>query len=88
MSLYRIIYNQILVPAPYQTFLEPTQTDPFWESERQLMNTEWTLDHVRSKLMVLKNSMHTKTAKKIAERRTEFMGQFVNQLRSEILFYT
>lgn len=62
--------------------------DPFWESERQLDDTQWTLDHVRSKLMVLKNSMHTKTAKKIAEGRTEFMELFVNQLRSEILFHT
>jgi uncharacterized protein len=62
--------------------------DPFWESERQLDNAQWTLDHVRSKLMVLKNSMHTKTAKKIAEGRTEFMELFVNQLRNEILFYT
>ena len=62
--------------------------DPFWESERQLDNAQWTLDHVRSKLMVLKNSMHTKTAKKIAEGRTEFMELSVNQLRNEILFYT
>jgi hypothetical protein len=35
--------------------------------------------------MILKNSMHTETAKKIAEERTEFMKLFVNQLRNEIL---
>ena len=38
--------------------------DPFCKSKRQLDNARWTLDHVESKLMVLKNSMHTRTAKK------------------------
>jgi uncharacterized protein len=60
-------------------------TDAFCESERQLDDTQWTLDHIKKKLMILKNSMHTKTAKKIAEERTEFMELFLNQLRKEIL---
>ena len=60
-------------------------TDPFCESERQLDDTQWTLDHIKKKLMILKNSMHTKTAKKIAEERTEFIELFLNQLRKEIL---
>jgi HD superfamily phosphodiesterase len=30
--------------------------------------------------------MHTKTAKKIAEERTQFMELFLNQLRNEILY--
>jgi uncharacterized protein len=60
-------------------------TDPFYESERQLDDTQWTLDHIKKKLMILKNSMYTKTAKKIAEERTEFMELFLNQLRKEIL---
>src|ERR671931_1272288 len=59
--------------------------DPFCESERQLDDTQWTLDHIKKKLMILKNSMHTKTAKKIAEERTEFMELYLNQLRKEIL---
>ena len=59
-------------------------TDPFCESERQLDDTQWTLDHIKKKLMILKNSMHTKTAKKIAEERTEFMELFLNQLQKEI----
>src|SRR5919202_5764840 len=58
--------------------------DPFCKSERQLDDTQWTLDHIKKKLMILKNSMHTKTAKKIAEERTEFMELFLNQLRNEI----
>ena len=60
-------------------------TDPFCESERQLDDTQWTLDHIKKKLMILKNSMHTKTAKKIAEESTEFIELFLNQLRKEIL---
>ena len=60
-------------------------TDPFCKSERQLDDMQWTLDHIKKKLMILKNSMHTKTAKKIAEERTEFMELFLNQLRNEIL---
>jgi uncharacterized protein len=60
-------------------------TDPFYESERQLDDMQWTLDHIKKKLMILKNSMYTKTAKKIAEERTEFMELFLNQLRKEIL---
>jgi uncharacterized protein len=59
--------------------------DAFCETERQLDDTQWTLDHIKKKLMILKNSMHTKTAKKIAEERTEFMELFLNQLRKEIL---
>src|SRR5918911_712361 len=58
--------------------------DPFRKSERRLDDTQWTLDHVKSKLMVLKNSMHTKAAKKIAKERTEFMELFLNQLQKEI----
>ena len=60
-------------------------TDAFCETERQLDDTQWTLDHIKKKLMILKNSMHTKTAKKIAEERTEFIELFLNQLRKEIL---
>jgi uncharacterized protein len=59
--------------------------DAFCESERQLDDTQWTLDHMKKKLMILKNSMHTKTAKKLAEQRTEFMELFLNQLRKEMV---
>jgi len=36
-------------------------------------------------LLILKNSMHTKTAKEIAKKRTDFIESFLNQLRKEIL---
>ena len=57
--------------------------DPFSESDRELDDTRWTLDHIKKKL--LKNSMHTKTAKEMAKQRTDFIESFLNQLRSEIL---
>ena len=59
--------------------------DPFYETDRELNDTKWTLDHVKKKLLILKNSMHTKTAKEIAEERTAFIELFLNQLRKEIL---
>ena len=60
--------------------------DPFCESDRELDDTRWTLDHIKKKLLILKNSMHTKTAREIAEQRTDFIELFLNQLRSEIQF--
>ena len=59
--------------------------DPFCESDRELDDTRWTLDHIKKKLLILKNSMHTKTAKELAEQRTDFIESFLNQLKSEIL---
>jgi uncharacterized protein len=45
---------------------------------------QWTLDHFQAKLLKLENSMHTKTAKKIAQERTRFMMLFIRQLKKEI----
>jgi uncharacterized protein len=59
--------------------------DPFYETDRELNDAQWTLDHVKKKLLILKNTMHTKTAKEIAEQRTTFIELFLNQLRREIL---
>lgn len=60
--------------------------DPFCESDRKLDDTRWTLDHIKKKLLILKNSMHTKTAKEIAEQRTDCIESFLKQLRTEILY--
>jgi uncharacterized protein len=59
--------------------------DPFYESDRELDDTQWVLDHFKKKLVILKNSMHTEVAKRIAEQRTAFIELFLNQLRHEIL---
>jgi len=58
--------------------------DPFWRSGRDLAEMQWTLDHFQTKLLKLKQTMHTKTAKKIAQKRTRFMMDFMMQLHREI----
>lgn len=58
--------------------------DPFCRSSRELDDRRWTLDHFQTKLLKLEDSMHTKTAKKIAQERTRFMILFIRQLQKEI----
>ena len=58
--------------------------DPFWKSSRELDDREWTLDHFRTKLLKLKDSMHTKTAKEMAQERARFMELFIKQLQKEL----
>jgi uncharacterized protein len=58
--------------------------DPFCRSDRDLDDMRWTLDHFQTKLLKLEDSMHTKTAKKIAQERTRFMLLFIRQLQKEI----
>jgi uncharacterized protein len=58
--------------------------DPFCRSSRKLDDKQWTLDHFQRKLLKLKNLMHTRTAKKIAQERTKFMMLFIRQLKMEI----
>lgn len=65
-----------------RTFYNPA--DPFWKSGRELSDREWTLDHFYKKLLRLKKSMHTKTAREMARDRAKFMEQFVRQLKKEI----
>ena len=60
--------------------------DPFCESDRELDDTRWTLDHIKKKLLILKNSMHTEAAKRIAEQRTDFIELFLNRLRKDICY--
>ncbi|HET7390977.1 MAG TPA: HD domain-containing protein [Nitrososphaeraceae archaeon] len=60
--------------------------DPFYELDRELDDSRWTLDHIKKKLLILKNSMHTEAAKRIAEQRTDFIELFLNQLRKDILY--
>ncbi|MDP8888256.1 MAG: HD domain-containing protein [Thermoproteota archaeon] len=59
--------------------------DPFCRSSRELDDRQWTLDHFQTKLLKLKNLMHTRTAKKIAQERMRFMMLFIRQLQKEII---
>jgi len=58
--------------------------EPFCRSSRELDDRQWTLDHFQIKLLKLKDLMHTRTAKKIAQERTRFMMLFIMQLEREI----
>lgn len=58
--------------------------DPFCRSSRELDDRQWTLDHFQKKLLKLKDLMHTRTAKKIAQQRTKFMMLFIRQMKMEI----
>jgi uncharacterized protein len=58
--------------------------DPFWKTGREPDDWQWTLDHFQAKLLRLKDSMHTKAAQEMAEERTRFMEQFIEQLKKEL----
>jgi uncharacterized protein len=58
--------------------------DPFWKTGRELNDREWTLDHFQTKLLKLKKSMHTKTAREMAQERAKFMENFIKQLQKEL----
>ena len=58
--------------------------DPFCRSTRALDDGQWTLDHFQIKLLKLKDLMHTRTAKKIAQQRTKFMVLFIKEMKKEI----
>lgn len=58
--------------------------DPFWKTGREPDDWQWTLDHFQAKLLRLKDSMHTKAAQEMAEERTRFIEQFIEQLKKEL----
>lgn len=58
--------------------------DPFWKSSREPDDMVWTLDHFQAKLLHLQNTLHTKTARRVARQRTKFMRDFIRQLAGEI----
>ncbi|WP_440053399.1 HD domain-containing protein [Pseudoalteromonas sp. T1lg65] len=57
--------------------------DPFCQN-RQPDDTRYTLDHFFIKLLHIANNMHTQSAKKQAKQRTDYMLDFLEQLKSEI----
>lgn len=59
--------------------------EPFAKT-RSLDELKYTLDHFYVKLLKIAESMKTKTAKKEAERRCEFMRQFLKQFQSELIY--
>ena len=59
-------------------------TDPFLKSNRVPDDKHNTLDHFSVKLLKLQDMMLTKTGKQLAQKRTQFMLDFIENLKSEI----
>jgi uncharacterized protein len=57
--------------------------DPF-AKERQLDDARYTLDHFYVKLLKLADSMHTPQARSIAQRRTEFLRSYLDEIAREL----
>jgi uncharacterized protein len=64
-----------------QPFYHPE--DPF-PSSRELDDKRWSLDHFYRKLLRIPATLHTATARKLAEERARFMEAFLAQLAREI----
>ncbi len=58
-------------------------SDPFGEN-RALSDKDYGLDHFFTKLFDIVHGMHTIPAQRMALQRTEFMKQYIQQLRCEI----
>jgi uncharacterized protein len=57
--------------------------DPFAE-HRELDDKSWGIDHFGKKLLLLADRMSTGTARQIAERRTEVLRRYLDDLRAEL----
>lgn len=58
--------------------------DDFWAENRELDDKKFMIDHYQTKLFKLKETMNTLSAKKIAEKRIEFMKLFLSNLHAEV----
>ena len=59
------------------------ENDPFCV-ERKPQDRQWTVDHFYSKLLKLNSGFHTQSAQDEAQRRHDYMEEFLKQLESEI----
>lgn len=59
------------------------ENDPFCHN-REPQDRKWTVDHFYSKLLKLNSGFHTQAAKNEAQRRHDYMLDFLKQLESEI----
>lgn len=59
--------------------------DPFCNT-RKIDDKTFTLDHFYQKLLKIKNTMHCQSARKEADKRSEYMQGFLEQLQSEISY--
>jgi len=59
------------------------ESDPFCQV-REPQDRQWTVDHFFSKLLKLNSGFHTQAARDEAQRRHNYMLDFLKQLESEI----
>jgi len=59
------------------------EDDPFCDN-REPQDRKWTVDHFYSKLLKLNSGFHTQAAKDEAQRRHDYMLNFLQQLKTEI----
>ena len=59
------------------------ETDPFCDN-RTPNSKKYGLDLFFNRLLVVKERIYTKTAKDIAERRTQFLNSFLDELKNEL----
>lgn len=57
--------------------------DP-WAQNRECDGLRWTLDYYTGRLLQVENEMHTVAARKIAQRRTVFLKEFMGELKREL----
>lgn len=58
--------------------------DPFYQ-QREPNDRRYNLDHLPAKLLTLASTMQTEPGRREAQRRTAFLHQFLDQLRSELM---
>ena len=66
---------------------------PIYDAEEKVENydpfmVKSTITHFQEKLLKIKDSLHTSSAKEIGERRHQFMLYFIDEFYKEINFYT
>lgn len=57
--------------------------DPFAE-KREYDDRRWAVDHFYKKLLLLPDTMHTKSARNLAEKRVQFMKAYLQELAQEV----
>jgi uncharacterized protein len=53
-------------------------------AQRPVDDSLYTIDHFYKKLLVIEEKLNTKTAKSIGQRRTEYLKNYLNELKEEI----
>lgn len=53
-------------------------------TQRPVDDSLYTIDHFYKKLLVIEEKLNTKTAKNIGQRRTEYLKNYLNELKEEI----